>query len=60
MIFEQGMVERMDFDELRVGNIPSVMYVPDFISSTEETHLLNNVSISSFIIVFYFNDDITF
>ncbi|KAJ0043109.1 hypothetical protein Pint_18820 [Pistacia integerrima] len=37
------MEGRTDFDECRVGDIPTVMYVPGFISTTEETHLLNNI-----------------
>ncbi|XP_031260025.1 alpha-ketoglutarate-dependent dioxygenase alkB homolog 6-like [Pistacia vera] len=37
------MQGRMDFDECRVGDIPTVMYVPGFMSTTEETHLLNNI-----------------
>ncbi|KAK1583269.1 hypothetical protein Q3G72_023126 [Acer saccharum] len=31
------------FDQFKVGNLQTLMYVPDFITEIEETHLLNNI-----------------
>ncbi|KAL5853869.1 hypothetical protein ACOSQ3_008987 [Xanthoceras sorbifolium] len=31
------------FDQFRLGNLPTLMYVPDFITETEESQLLNNI-----------------
>ncbi|KAJ4721803.1 alpha-ketoglutarate-dependent dioxygenase alkB-like 6-like [Melia azedarach] len=32
-----------NFNQFIVGNLPTLMYVPDFITNTEETELLNNI-----------------
>lgn len=33
----------MDFDKFKVGSVPTLMYIPDFITHHQQTLLLNNV-----------------
>lgn len=43
-----------NFNQFIVGNLPTLMYVPDFITNTEETELLNNVAVRSLLIYIFF------
>ncbi len=39
--------KRLDTLTFKVGSLPTIMYIPDFITEMEQTMLLNNVTISS-------------
>jgi hypothetical protein len=39
--------KRLDTLTFKVGSLPTIMYIPDFITETEQTMLLNNVTIPS-------------
>lgn len=44
-----------NFNQFTVGNLPTLIYVADFITNIEETQLLNNVAMLSPLLNFSFS-----
>lgn len=38
--------EQQNLSDFKVGSLPTLFYIPDFISDTDQTLLLNNVTIT--------------
>ena len=46
--FDSAMEAKEGLNGFKVGSLPTLIYIPDFISESEQTMLLNNVKIPSF------------
>lgn len=40
-----GMERKVTLDDFKVGSVPTLIYIPDFITDNEQTMLLNKVEI---------------
>lgn len=45
--FDRGMEGKDNFGDFKIGSLPTLLYIPDFITDSEQTALLNNVAFPS-------------
>lgn len=48
--------QRINLKEFVVGSLPSLFYIPNFISDSEQAELLHHVSILSFLFSFFLKE----